>query len=387
MPRAGSGLTTARAPATGGAVADDREHRVAARRRAARATARSSSRAPSTTSSAFGVPIRRAGARGEHRAGDPRRRRTDARMRVDEPCSKDAADAFADPAAVAAALDGAGYLPDDGVATAAFLAMRMAPAAVPRGRPGRRQDRAGAGAGRRSPARSWSGCSATRASTPARRSTTGTSRGRCCTCAPPATAPTAAQLEASLYDRRFLVARPILQALETHARRCCWSTRSTAPTTSSRRSCSRCSPTTRSRSRSSGRSAPTTPPLVVLTSNRTREVHDALKRRCLYHWVEHPTFEREVEIVRAAHPGGQRAAGPRGRRGGRRAARGRPAQAARRRRDDRLDAGAARARQRAGSTAQHADRHPRRGGEVPRGPGARASATLLPGRCMASGSA
>ncbi len=40
-----------------------------------------------------------------------------------------------------------------------------------------------------------------------------------------------------------------------------------------------------------------TPPIVILTSNRTRDVHDALKRRCLYHWVEHPTFEREVEIV------------------------------------------------------------------------------------------
>lgn len=41
-----------------------------------------------------------------------------------------------------------------------------------------------------------------------------------------------------------------------------------------------------------------TPPIVILTSNRTRDVHDALKRRCLYHWVEHPGFEREVEIVR-----------------------------------------------------------------------------------------
>ena len=46
----------------------------------------------------------------------------------------------------------------------------------------------------------------------------------------------------------------------------------------------------------------TTPPLVVLTSNRTRDVHDALKRRCLYHWVEHPDFEREVEIVRRRVP-------------------------------------------------------------------------------------
>jgi MoxR-like ATPase len=46
----------------------------------------------------------------------------------------------------------------------------------------------------------------------------------------------------------------------------------------------------------------TVPPLVVLTSNRTRDVHDALKRRCLYHWVEHPDFEREVAIVRLRAP-------------------------------------------------------------------------------------
>jgi MoxR-like ATPase len=45
------------------------------------------------------------------------------------------------------------------------------------------------------------------------------------------------------------------------------------------------------------------PPRVVLTSNRTREVHDALKRRCLYHWVGYPTATRELEIVRAKVPG------------------------------------------------------------------------------------
>ena len=44
------------------------------------------------------------------------------------------------------------------------------------------------------------------------------------------------------------------------------------------------------------------PPIVILTSNRTRDVHDALKRRCLYHWVEHPGFEREVAIVRLHAP-------------------------------------------------------------------------------------
>jgi MoxR-like ATPase len=45
-----------------------------------------------------------------------------------------------------------------------------------------------------------------------------------------------------------------------------------------------------------------TPPTVVLTSNRTRELHDALKRRCLYHWIDHPGLAREVAIVRSRLP-------------------------------------------------------------------------------------
>jgi MoxR-like ATPase len=111
-----------------------------------------------------------------------------------------------------------------------------------------------------------------------------------------------AQLEAGLYDRRFLIARPLLQALERDP--CVllideidraddefeaflleiladWAV--TVPEL--------------------GRIAARTPPLAVLTSNRTREVHDALKRRCLYHWVEHPDFEREVAILRSRLPG------------------------------------------------------------------------------------
>ncbi|ABG32736.1 MoxR family ATPase [Roseobacter denitrificans] len=44
------------------------------------------------------------------------------------------------------------------------------------------------------------------------------------------------------------------------------------------------------------------PPIVILTSNRTREVHDALKRRCLYHWVDYPDFEREMDILTARAP-------------------------------------------------------------------------------------
>ena len=45
------------------------------------------------------------------------------------------------------------------------------------------------------------------------------------------------------------------------------------------------------------------PPAVVVTSNRTRELHDALKRRCLYHWIDHPSLEREVEIIELRAPG------------------------------------------------------------------------------------
>jgi MoxR-like ATPase len=45
------------------------------------------------------------------------------------------------------------------------------------------------------------------------------------------------------------------------------------------------------------------PPMVILTSNRTRELHDALKRRCLYHWIDYPAPEREVEIVLIRQPG------------------------------------------------------------------------------------
>ncbi|MGI9369300.1 MAG: AAA family ATPase [Ruegeria sp.] len=44
------------------------------------------------------------------------------------------------------------------------------------------------------------------------------------------------------------------------------------------------------------------PPIVIVTSNRTREVHDALKRRCLYHWVDYPDFDREIDILRARAP-------------------------------------------------------------------------------------
>jgi MoxR-like ATPase len=114
-------------------------------------------------------------------------------------------------------------------------------------------------------------------------------------------APDTTSLEAGLYDRRFLVARPLLRALEL----------------------SPCVLLVDEIDRADdefeafllelladsaisipelGRIVATTPPVTVLTSNRTREVHDALKRRCLYHWVEHPDFEREVAILRTRLP-------------------------------------------------------------------------------------
>jgi MoxR-like ATPase len=45
------------------------------------------------------------------------------------------------------------------------------------------------------------------------------------------------------------------------------------------------------------------PPIVIITSNRTREIHDALKRRCFYHWVAYPSAERELEIIKVRLPG------------------------------------------------------------------------------------
>ena len=85
-----------------------------------------------------------------------------------------------------------------------------------------------------------------------------------------------------------------------------------------------------------GRVAAATPPAVIVTSNRTRELHDALKRRCLYHWIDHPALEREIEIVARARAARGRGPRARRRRGGRAAARDGPGEAPRRGRDDRL---------------------------------------------------
>ena len=82
------------------------------------------------------------------------------------------------------------------------------------------------------------------------------------------------------------------------------------------------------------------PPRVILTSNRTREVHDALKRRCLYHWIDYPTAQKEYEIVLARVPACAGAARARGRRLRPSPARGGPDQGSGDRRDARLGGGA-----------------------------------------------
>jgi MoxR-like ATPase len=108
-------------------------------------------------------------------------------------------------------------------------------------------------------------------------------------------------LERSLFDRRFLLARPLLRALQE------------SPAVLLVDEVDRADDefeafllevlsTYQVSIPELGTISASTPPVVIVTSNRTREVHDALKRRCLYHWVEHPGLAREVEIVRSRAP-------------------------------------------------------------------------------------
>ncbi len=108
-------------------------------------------------------------------------------------------------------------------------------------------------------------------------------------------------LEKSLFDERFLLARPLLRALQQ------------SPAVLLVDEVDRADDefeafllevlsTYQVSIPELGTISAATPPIVIVTSNRTREVHDALKRRCLYHWVEHPTLQREIEIVRTRAP-------------------------------------------------------------------------------------
>ena len=109
------------------------------------------------------------------------------------------------------------------------------------------------------------------------------------------------EAEKSLYDARFLLARPVLRALQE------------SPAVLLVDEVDRADDefeafllevlsTYQVSIPELGTVRAATPPFVVLTSNRTRELHDALKRRCLYHWIDHPGLEREVEILRSRAP-------------------------------------------------------------------------------------
>jgi MoxR-like ATPase len=110
-----------------------------------------------------------------------------------------------------------------------------------------------------------------------------------------------AELESSLYDEKFLLARPILKALQQ------------SPAVLLIDEIDRADDefeafllevlsTYQVSIPEFGTVRAATAPIVVLTSNRTRDLHDALKRRCLYHWIDHPGLAREVEIVRTRLP-------------------------------------------------------------------------------------
>ena len=207
-----------------------------------------------------------------------------------------------DPGALAAALERTGYLPDEGLATAAFLALRMHRPLFLEG---------DAGVGKTSLAQSlatvldarlvrlqcYEGIDAAQALYDwdfprqvlhLRAAETAGERD-------------AGELERSLYDRRFLIARPILQAIE-HAPSVLLVDEIDRADDEFEAFLLEVLSDNAVTIPEIGTIRATTPPVVVLTSNRTREVHDALKRRCLYHWVAHPSYEREVAILRRRLP-------------------------------------------------------------------------------------
>jgi MoxR-like ATPase len=112
---------------------------------------------------------------------------------------------------------------------------------------------------------------------------------------------TVEEAEKSLYDERFLLARPVLAALQLSPALLLIDEVDRADDEFEAFLLEVLS-TWQVSIPELGTVKAATPPVVVLTSNRTRELHDALKRRCLYHWIEHPGLERELQIVRSRAP-------------------------------------------------------------------------------------
>ncbi len=207
-----------------------------------------------------------------------------------------------DPAGLARLLSEAGYLPDEGVATAAFLALSLP-------RPLFLEGEAGVGKTALAHAlaavvgadllrlQCYEGIDASQAlydwDFPRQLLHLRAAEA--------AGSADADRLEAEVYSRRFLLARPLLAALETTPSVLLVDEVDRADDEFEAFLLEVLSDYTVTVPEL-GTVRAQVPPVVVVTSNRTREVHDALKRRCLYHWVEHPDFDREVAIVRARVP-------------------------------------------------------------------------------------
>jgi MoxR-like ATPase len=209
------------------------------------------------------------------------------------------------PGELAVALDAQGYLADDGVATAAYLALAMRRPVFGAGDAGvaktaLAQAMAGALDAPLIRLQCYEGIDAAQAlydwDFPRQ-----LLHLRAAEAAGRAGDTGAEALEHELYSRRFLIARPLLQAIETDPAVLLVDEVDRADDEFEAFLLEILSDFTVTVPEL-GTIRASNPPVVVVTSNRTREVHDALKRRCLYHWIDHPTFDREVAIVRRRFP-------------------------------------------------------------------------------------